>query len=277
MRMSNGVPWSYFDRFEVSNYKDAGGYLPFEGDGDNRAEQCVTAVSRILYEWYNDGGVFDNNYTVKDHWNDASSFANWLAEYAPGADEILSRIQDIRDTDEYELRILKPLADLCYNVSYLKRLERLPKVDSVYSCSGPYYISETPNEDEDGWYDKKPLLKRGRSKSKFKPLVGLKFLQRKPSAKRSVSKDRKSGGNVDFTKSNRFGFPIYKIWESFGQYNVLARNPETGEWVYGRRYDMDSGIWAGGTYRLNIDDLYERCPPYGKLVVDNKRGNTGKY
>lgn len=116
-----------------------------------------------------------------------------------------------------------------------------------------------------------------KSRWKFKPLVGLKFLQRKPSAKRSASKDRKSGGNLDFTKSNCLGFPIYKIWESFGQYYVLAKNPETGEWVFGRRYDLDTGIWGGGTYRLNIDELYERCPPYGRLVVDNHRGDTGKY
>jgi len=165
------VDWDYFDRFEVCEFKDEGGYLPDEGDGDNQAEQCVTAVNRLIYEWYNNGGVFDNNYAVRDSCNDESGCANWLARYAPGADAILSRIRTIRNSDEYESRILKPLADLCLNISYLRRLEKLPKVDSVYSCKGPYnlreYFDDEDDEDDDYSYDRK-------SKLKLKPLIKLK-------------------------------------------------------------------------------------------------------
>ena len=80
----------------------------------------------------------------------------------------------------------------------------------------------------------------------------------------------------DYTKYNCSGFPIYKIWESFGTYNVLAKN-DHGEWVFGRNYNLETGLWQGGTYKIRIDDLYERCPPYGRLVVDNHRGPTGRY
>lgn len=142
--------------------------------------------------------------------------------------------------------------------------------------SDSYAVKLTPAEVlawKAGLLKPKHAFTESKRKSFSKPLFGSKLR-----SQRTASKDVKPfKGSADYTKYSAVGFPIYKIWESFGQYCVLSKNPKTGEWIFGRRYDLDTGIWGGGTYRLNIDDLYERCPPYGKLVVDNKRGNTGKY
>lgn len=94
-----------------------------------------------------------------------------------------------------------------------------------------------------------------------------------------LPKPGRSSDRRNFKKFTADGFPIYKIWQywdSDNGYNVLAKN-NYGEWVYGRNYNIKTGRWAGGTYRVHINDLYDRSPPTGRLVVDNKRGNTGKY
>lgn len=90
-------------------------------------------------------------------------------------------------------------------------------------------------------------------------------------------KERKRS-NRKFVKKTADGMTIYKIWhhDMFDSYDVLAKN-RYGEWAYGRNYNLRTGRWSGATYRLNIDDLYERCPPYGKVIVNNKIGPTGRY
>ena len=91
-------------------------------------------------------------------------------------------------------------------------------------------------------------------------------------------KKKKTPAKRNFKKYTADGFPIYKMWKGWGPYyDVLAKNPETGMWVYGRNYKLSTGRWAGGTYRPTLKLLYERSPPFGKLVVDNKRGYTGRY
>lgn len=85
---------------------------------------------------------------------------------------------------------------------------------------------------------------------------------------------------MDFKKYTADGFPIYKIWKYWNSddgHVVLARHPKSNEWIFGRNYNIKTGRWVGGTYRMRLEDLYERCPPYGVLIVNNKRGPTGKY
>ena len=88
---------------------------------------------------------------------------------------------------------------------------------------------------------------------------------------------RSANAKRDFTKVTNSGHVIYKVWESFGQYNVLAQNPTNGEWVFGRDYDFDKGYWQGGRYRMDIEKLYNDNPPYGQLVIDNHVGPCGRY
>ena len=138
---SEGVSWDYFNRFvPESNYTSEGGYLPPHGEGVNMAQQCVTAVNKLIYEWYNNGGVYDNRYNNIGVCNDVSSYANWLRANIYGADDILDRIEKVSNGNDYETYILKPLADLCFDRDMLKRLAEEEAWESVYDRGGPFYI-----------------------------------------------------------------------------------------------------------------------------------------
>lgn len=102
------VDWDYFDRFDpvLRNY------MPPRGEGHSMASQIVTATNKLIYKWYNDGDVYDNTHHLTGWCNDLSSYANWLSDWAEGADDILSRITGAWNYGDYE-RILKDLADLC--------------------------------------------------------------------------------------------------------------------------------------------------------------------
>lgn len=77
--------WNDFDRFESK-------YMPDYGDGDTMASQAETALNKLVYKWYNDGDVYDNQHGMAGWANDISGSANWLANHFPGAKAILDRI-----------------------------------------------------------------------------------------------------------------------------------------------------------------------------------------
>lgn len=145
-----GVRWTEFDKFSDIEQK----YLPNMGEGDNMATQVVTACSKLIYKWYNDGDTYDN--TNMEGWaNDLSDYANWLAEYA-GCGPILDKVFNLsyNDTDGYE-NILYQLAEYCFDEEFLAECEKKPKEGSVYDCSGDYVFEEQSYDDEeedDGWY-----------------------------------------------------------------------------------------------------------------------------
>lgn len=85
------VDWSYFNKFDRANDE----YLPSTGEGDTMATQVCTAVTKLVYKWYNDGDVFDNSYGLEGWANDLSSYANWLYKYVPQTRPILLEITDI--------------------------------------------------------------------------------------------------------------------------------------------------------------------------------------
>lgn len=135
------VSWSYFDKFgEVEDE-----YLPLEGEGDNFATQIVTAITKLIYKWYNDGDVYDNHYMLPGWANDLSSYANWLAKYVDGAKEILDQIENAYE-DTYS-DILKELADSYMTKEFLEQASKSEKQGTIYECDGPY------NFDEDYWDD----------------------------------------------------------------------------------------------------------------------------
>jgi len=148
-----GTNWNYFDKYKALNYIDKGGYLPDYGEGDNMAQQCVTAISKLIYEWYNNGGTFDNHYAVRDTCNDVSSYANWLAYHIDGASPILNRIRAIDSGDDYEREILKPLAQKFAVKSFLKKIEDRPPQGSIYDFPGPFSVDYRIewDEEEDDW------------------------------------------------------------------------------------------------------------------------------
>ena len=137
------VDWSYFDKFEEVTDK----YLPTRGEGETKATQAVTAVCKLVYKWYNDGDVFDNTGALDGWCNNLSSYANWLLKYTD-CGYILYSIGDCWNGSDYE-DLLKKLADAMLDEKKLDELNKDPKIDSIYSCEGPFRFVE---EDEDYEY-----------------------------------------------------------------------------------------------------------------------------
>ena len=143
--LHEGVEWSYFNKFD--KYDEP--YLPPQGEGETLATQAVTASTKLVYKWYNDGDVYDNNYYLDGWANDLSSYANWLAKYIDGAKDILDRIYDAKNDSDYE-EILKDLCDMIYDDDYLAKLNEQPKEGSIYDCDGDYSFNERKyDEDEE--------------------------------------------------------------------------------------------------------------------------------
>lgn len=136
------VDWGYFNRFEELTDK----YLPDMGEGETMATQIVTAVCKLVYKWYNDGDVYDNQGMMNGWCNDLSSYANWLDKYA-GA-EYLYGIHDCCNDGDYE-DILKELADKLLQKEVLEDYDKKPKQGSIYNCEGDYKFVEWDDEEED--------------------------------------------------------------------------------------------------------------------------------
>ena len=139
------VGWDYYKGFDEVMDR----YLPAEGEGDTLATQTVTAVTKLIYKWYNDGDVFDNVNSPMEGWvNDLSSYANWLDKNIPKAGRILYGIMDCYNDDDYE-DLLRELADATLDMEDLEHLDECPAVGSIYKCDGPYEFNECFDEDED--------------------------------------------------------------------------------------------------------------------------------
>ena len=138
--------WSYFDRFEETNDR----YLPPMGQGDTLATQTVTAVTKLIYKWYNDGDVYDNVNSPLSGWlNDLSSYANWLWNQFPDAQDILARIAKCYTDGDYE-DLLADLADLLLDMDRLDGLNNLPAAGDIYHAEGPFEFSDDW-DGEDGY------------------------------------------------------------------------------------------------------------------------------
>lgn len=138
--------WRYFKKFERVN----GMFLPIRGEGENKAEQVVTAVNKLVYKWYNDGDVFDNTHYLSGWANDLSSYANWLHAHT-SAGRILEKVWCCRNDSDYE-DLLAQLADKLLDGEDLEVMAREPKVGSIYDCDGPFRFEWLDEEDEDDDY-----------------------------------------------------------------------------------------------------------------------------
>lgn len=143
------VNWSYYDKFEELDNK----YLPTYGEGETVATQIITAVTKLIYKWYNDGDVFDNTHHLEGWANDLSSYANWLYEHTE-ADGILANIVNCYTESDYE-DLLKELADKLLDEDYLAEQNNNKKVGTIYKCGGIFKFVEVYDEDDDDgyWYD----------------------------------------------------------------------------------------------------------------------------
>lgn len=139
------VNWSYYKKFhDAVNSK----YLPDMGEGETKATQIVTAVNKLVYKWYNDGDVYDNQHFLSGWCNDLSSYANWLRANTE-ASGILDGISECMNSFDYE-DLLKRLADKLLDEAYLDRESKNPAVGSIYDCEGPFVFREE-EEDDDEW------------------------------------------------------------------------------------------------------------------------------
>ncbi len=137
--------WEDFDRFNEVEKK----YLPVQGEGETMATQAVTATTKLIYKWFNDGDVYDNVNSPMDGWcNDLSSYANWLATHVNGAETILAKIFKCYSESEYT-EILYALAVVVYNAEKLEKMNQLEKIGSIYKCDGVFEFNDNPYEDED--------------------------------------------------------------------------------------------------------------------------------
>lgn len=142
------VDWSFFNKFDHVNDL----YLPAIGEGTTKATQTVTAVTKLVFKWYNDGDVYDNVNSPLEGWcNDLSSYANWLLKYRPEAGNILYGIGNCYNDGEYE-DLLAELAELLLDDEDLERLNKEPAEGSIYKCDGPFEFRD-PCDDEDDWYE----------------------------------------------------------------------------------------------------------------------------
>ena len=140
------VEWDYFDRFEEIVDR----YMSKRGEGETKASQIVTAVNKLIYKWYNDGDVFDNTGFLSGWWNDLSSYANWLDEYADNAWKILRKIYGCYTDGDYE-DLLKELADTLLEEKYLEEQNRIEKIGTIYECDGRFVFEEIQEEEEGEW------------------------------------------------------------------------------------------------------------------------------
>lgn len=143
-KLVESVAWNYFDKFKDVVHK----YLPSVGEGDTFATQLVTAINMLIYKWYNDGDVYDNNYAYfTTCGNDLSSYANWLYKYVDGTQDTLDKIKDCFDGNDYE-RIIKRLADEFLTDEYLNTCKDVEKQGSIYDCSGPFEFNDNIDDEE---------------------------------------------------------------------------------------------------------------------------------
>lgn len=146
------VNWGYFDKFEWANEK----YLPRWGEGETKATQIVTAISQLVYRWYNDGDVFDNSYLL-DGWCDyLPSCANWLEQHTTDeVSPILHRISECYTDEDYE-ELLKNLADTLLDEDYLEEQNKLKK-KAIYVIAKVVLNTLTLMRVKIGKVDKKEL------------------------------------------------------------------------------------------------------------------------
>lgn len=139
-------------------YKNAvSKYLPDYGEGDNKAEQVVTAMNRLMFKWWNDGDVYDNHWAnglYTEGVNDLSSEANWLYKNGPRRLKFMMQgVHSCESEEDYE-DLLSDIASQCFKPEYLEEASLQPKVGSVYNCDGPFSFEEYYEDEdgEEGWY-----------------------------------------------------------------------------------------------------------------------------
>lgn len=144
--------WDDFDRWHGVIDK----YMLPRGEGETMASQTVTACNTLVYEWYNNGGMFDTANHVMRPWNDVSARANWLYKYHGWAVKgILSSVADVKNFRDYT-DLLHALCEVALDETYLEGLAMKEKQGSIYECDGRFKCEDFEDDyvvDYDDDYD----------------------------------------------------------------------------------------------------------------------------
>ena len=112
-------------------------YLANQGEGDTMVSQIAAAISKIVFKWFNDRDVIDNNNTGLRGWeNDLSSYGNWLYIHVVEARPIIYKITKKRneingDEGKYEDYLYELCKNVCKKV-ILSYYATRKKEDSIY-------------------------------------------------------------------------------------------------------------------------------------------------
>ena len=139
------VDWEYFNKFDSITDK----YLPLYDEGDTLATQIVTAVTKLVYRYYNDGDIYDNTGRLAGSDNNLSNYANWLFRYTD-AGRILEGVWNCNSENEYQ-DLLKELADYLLDEELLAIEHTHSKVGSIYDCDGPFVYEDYEEDYEEDY------------------------------------------------------------------------------------------------------------------------------
>lgn len=120
-------------------------YLPDYGEGKTKMSQAITASSKLIYRWFNDGDFFDARVDLPLDGEDLSSYANWLYKHIPETRDILDRVKDMFCGTGY-IELLYDLYLTIYTQEMADKYAQQEKVDSIYDCDGPFSCEEESEE-----------------------------------------------------------------------------------------------------------------------------------
>lgn len=138
------LSWDDFSTPESDRISDK--YLPESGQGDTMMSQAVTAASKIIYRWFNDGDIFAtaNEWCASNAFgNDLSSYANWLDQHIPETSKNLARIEDVYSDNDYT-QLLYDLMKAVFTDEMAKKYAGKEKTGDIYSCKGDYKFTTCP-------------------------------------------------------------------------------------------------------------------------------------
>lgn len=144
-KLNEKLNWKDFSLPEANKIEHE--YLPSEGQGDNMMSQAVTAGSKLIYKWFNDGDVFDTRCGLSYWGNDLSSYANWLYKYIPEVKDILDTIDEVHIDIDYT-DLLYDLYITLYTQEMADKYSSIKAIGSIYRCDGPFEW-DPPEEDDE--------------------------------------------------------------------------------------------------------------------------------
>lgn len=118
-------------------------YFVEVGQGKNMASQIVVACNKLVWQYYNNGVVFDRNIYKRlfdvNCVNDCSSVANWLNKYCDNTfvKSGLETCFNARNRSDYEDGLYNIVTG-CLTTPYLKEYKKMDKKGDIFNCDGRF-------------------------------------------------------------------------------------------------------------------------------------------